>query len=299
MTSFSERLSGIGYGIADFFSLRNLLIMGAFGLIALPITWKMTTVSIKEGEAGILLTNGRAKDEPLAPGLHFKIPVFQSVERMQTRLNATQANNLVAPDKNGQAVILTLVIKWNLSNGDVVPTYRDIGSIADIEQKIILPTAATIAKQATVSYDSMQVLANRANVEQFVSTGITKVLEERYGLTGVIVDVPDISFSQEFEKALEQKAVEVQNTQIATQRSLTAEQVKQEEITKAQGEAEAARLKAEAARQPGSELVVQQALIEAWRAGGSQVPVVTTTDGGGFFGNLVDIMNLRPKTEQQ
>ncbi len=59
-----------------------------------------------------------------------------------------------------------------------------------------------------------------------------------------------------------------------------AEQEAQAEINRAKGRAEAQRLLAETLKAQGGELVLQKEAIEAWKAGGAQMPRVLVTGGG-------------------
>ena len=80
--------------------------------------------------------------------------------------------------------------------------------------------------------------------------------------------VTDIDFNPEFAAAIEQKQIAEQRAKEAVFRAQEAEQDAQAEIHRAKGEAESSRLRAEALRQQGGSLVIEEQAVQAWREGG-------------------------------
>jgi prohibitin 1 len=101
----------------------------------------------------------------------------------------------------------------------------------------------------------------------------------------------DLTFSPEFSRAVEEKQIAEQRAQRAVYVAQEAEQEAQAEINRAKGRAESQRLIADTLKAQGGKLVLQKEAIEAWKAGGAQMPrvlVMGDSAGGGvpFLFNL-------------
>lgn len=70
-------------------------------LITLSLVYS-GTYTVKTGTVGILSTFGKYQDEPLSPGLHFKIPFVQNIAILDVKLqSANYKGNQDLPDKRG------------------------------------------------------------------------------------------------------------------------------------------------------------------------------------------------------
>ena len=107
------------------------------------------------------------------------------------------------------------------------------------------------------------------------------------------VSLKDFQFSDQFNHAIEQKQVALQTAEKATYILQQAQTDAQTKVTEAKGEAEASRIRAQALNANGGSKVLAQQWIEAWKAGGSQVPKVIggSGNGSGFMLNLSDLMS--------
>lgn len=104
---------------------QTKLMMGAIGVIALLMLLSISLFTMRESEKAIVLQFGKIKRADLTPGLHFKIPLFDSVRKFDGRIITMEAEReryLTAEKKN---VIVDAYAKWRIA--DVSAYYTSMG----------------------------------------------------------------------------------------------------------------------------------------------------------------------------
>jgi regulator of protease activity HflC (stomatin/prohibitin superfamily) len=71
------------------------LIEIAIGVLVLLLLWS-SFVAIGPGERGVLMTFGAVQHGVLSPGLHMKIPLVQTVKRMNVQIQKSQTQETAA-----------------------------------------------------------------------------------------------------------------------------------------------------------------------------------------------------------
>lgn len=148
-----------------------------------------------------------------------------------------------------QNVYMDVTVNWRPDRGHVRDLYRNIGP--NYFQTLVTSRVRELMKNETVKYTAIEITQKRAALGDSVVKALNGELTP-YGITIVSLQIDNLWYSGEFDKAIEEK-------QVATQQALRAEeQVKQREAearqaaAKAKGEAdariEAARGEAEATR---------------------------------------------------
>jgi len=245
-------------------------------------------VIINPGQAGVLSVLGSAQDGVLLEGIHVKPPFVSFVDVYDITVQKFEVP-AESSTKDLQDLKARFAINFRLQPSEVVDIRRKQGSLANIVNKIIAPQTQESFKVAAARRTVEQAITQRALLKEDFDNALAKRLE-KYGIDVLDTSVVDLTFSPEFSRAVEEKQIAEQRAQRAVYVAQEAEQEAQAEINRAKGRAEAQRLIADTLKAQGGKLVLQKEAIEAWKAGGAQMPRVLVSGGEG--GGVPFIFNL-------
>lgn len=215
---------------------------------------------VSAGHAGVQVTLGTVNPVPLTEGVHFVNPI-SSVREISVRLDTATLKGANAGTKDLQVVHTDIVVNYRLDGAKVAHIYKDFGF--DVDNKVLLPAINESFKAVTAHYDSEELITKRDQVSSAIKTELQEKVG-KYGITVNEISLVNFGFSNEYQNAIEQKV-------IATQSKLKAEQdlqrIKveaQQAIAKAQGEAEAIRISAQAIQNQGGDAYVRLKAVEKW-----------------------------------
>jgi len=273
----------------------RLIQTGVIGLIALAVIGGALANSwytVDQGDRGVLLTNG-ALSSVVGPGLHFKLPILQRVEKISLRQQvvkwgcdyADACQNLPAMQaysRDQQPADMRVTVNFHVPESEVANVYTNYGTMESLADRVIARKAPQEIKTVFGQYDAVSVIQNRAKFNADVAAAISKVTDGPVMIDSVQVE--NINFSQAYEQAVEARMtaqVEVQKQEqnlqqekikadiAVTQAQGRANSVKAEADasaykTKIEGEATAEAIKARAAALAGNPLLVDLTKAEKW-----------------------------------
>lgn len=234
-------------------------------------------VIINPGQAGVLSILGKAQDNPLLEGVHFKAPLVSTVDVYDITVQKFEVP-AQSSTKDLQDLSASFAINFRLDPTEVVNIRRTQGTLQNIVAKIIAPQTQESFKIAAALRTVEEAITQRSELKQDFDMALNERLE-KYGIIVLDTSVVDLNFSPEFARAVEEKQIAEQRARRAVYVAKEAEQQAQADINRAKGKAEAQRLLAETLKAQGGELVLQKEAIEAWREGGAQMPRVLVTGG--------------------
>jgi regulator of protease activity HflC (stomatin/prohibitin superfamily) len=178
--------------------------------------------------------------------------------------------------KDLQDVDMSVAVNFRIDNKKAVDLYKTVGT--NYESIVLTPAIEESIKAVTSKYTAEELITNRSEVSDECMEELSKKVD-KYGLIVNDFNITNFSFSEEFEKAIEEK-------QVAEQKVLTAKQ----ELEKEKIEAEKKIVKAEAEKK-ANELkeksltnnIIKEKFIEKWDG---QLPKVTSGN------NIFDITNM-------
>ncbi|HAF0500954.1 TPA: protease modulator HflC [Salmonella enterica subsp. enterica serovar Bareilly] len=217
-------------------------------IIIVLVVLYMSVFVVKEGERGITLRFGKVlrddENKPLvyAPGLHFKIPFIESVKMLDARIQTmdNQADRFVTKEKKD--LIVDSYIKWRISDFSryylATPAADD--AIAEAAERV---TAETKGKVPVINPNSMAALGIEVvdvRIKQInLPTEVSEAIYNRMRAEREAVARRHRSQGQEEAEKLRAAAdYEVTKT--------LAEAERQGRIMRGEGDAEAAKLFADA-----------------------------------------------------
>lgn len=235
-------------------------------------------VVVKAGNIGVQVTMGTVNSKALQAGVHFVNPI-SDVEQISVRLDKAILEMAQGGTKDLQVVHTDIVVNYRLEGIDIPNIYKNFGF--DLSDKVLLPAINESFKAVVAHYDSEELITKR----DVVSAAIKLELQNKvfkYGLSINEISLVNFGFSKEYQNAIEEKV-------IATQSKLKAEQdlqrIKveaQQNIAKAQGEAESIRIQSAAIETSGGINYVHLKAIEKWNGqlpqtvfGNGQMPFIT------------------------
>ena len=243
---------------------------------------------IPAGKRGVLLTFGKPSMESINEGLHIKMPLAQKVVRMDVRVLRFDAPKASSASRDLQIVTTDVTLNYKILAESVPELYQGIG--LDYESKIIVPAVQEIVKASTAKYTAEELITKRPEAKDSIEIA----LRERLMKSGLIVteiSITNFEFSEEFNKAIEEK-VTAQQQKIKAENDLERIKVEKEQvITQAEGQSEAQRLQK---LQLTPELVTMRALqvqeqaIAKWD---SRLPLVVGSGSIPFLGDLSSLTN--------
>jgi len=246
-------------------------------MILLFLIFIFPIVIIGAGERGVVFNNATGvEDRILNEGTHFRIPFIQSVTSISVRTQKTDVK-AEAASKDLQTVTTDIVVNWHLDASKVNKTYQQIGDEEAVRDRIIIPAVNEMVKAATAQLNVSEVLSQRTKLKADIDE-LLRVRLEKHGVLLDDVSIVNVNFSEEFNKAIEQKQVAQQEAERAIFKAQEASQTAQANINLAKGEAEANRLK----RESLTPELLQLRAIEKWNGnlpqyfGGGTLPFVKT-----------------------
>ena len=236
-------------------------------------------IIVNPGQAGVLSILGEAKDPPLLEGLHFRPPFISFVDVYDITVQKFEvpAESLT---KDLQDLNARFAINFRLDPQKIVEIRRKQGTLENIVAKIIAPQTQESFKIAAALRNVEEAITQRNQLKEDFDNALSSRLD-KYGIIVLDTSVVDLSFSDQFAKAVEEKQIAEQKARKAVYIANEAEQKALAEINRAKGKAEAQKLLAETLKAQGGQLVLQKESIEAWREGGAQVPKVLVVNGEG------------------
>lgn len=238
----------------------------AFGIVGAVVGFLILLIfliggifTIDAGERGIILTTGSVSSVE-KDGLHFKMPFFQSVKKVDIRTRKAHAPAQAA-SSDMQRVGTEVSLNYRLDENSLESIYTRTG--VDIESPLIDPRIQEVVKAVVAKYQADKLLAQR----EIVKGEIESLLKQSLAPYHVIVEavqITDFKFSEQYDAAIEAKQTAEQNAQKAKNDLERIKVEAEQKVATARAEAEAIRIQAEAIKAQGGAEYVQLKAIEKW-----------------------------------
>ncbi|SHJ49299.1 protease FtsH subunit HflC /SPFH domain, Band 7 family protein [Reichenbachiella agariperforans] len=224
--------------------IKGLLTMGQWksllivaGVIIVLFIFK-PWVQIGAGERGVLQNFGAVQDVVLGEGIHFKIPVVQTVNVMDVKIQKANTD-AESSSSDLQDVDLSIALNYHIIPEKANLVYQTIG--VQYKERIIDPAIQEVMKAVSARYTAEELITKRPAV----STEMQESLKQRLLASNISVDafsIINFRFSATFTEAIEAKQTAEQNA-LKAKRDLDRIRVEAEQtIAAATAEAEALRL---------------------------------------------------------
>lgn len=242
--------------------------------------------TVEYGHVGLYKTFGKLNNNMLTPGIHLKIPFFQSVIQVNTQVTKAETDT-TASSKDLQPVSTHVAVNFSVNKDSAYNLMNNIGG--NFDAVIINPAIQEIVKEVTAKYPAEDLITRRDAVAGEISGLLTARLA-KYDLVVNDINIVNFKFSDAFNQSIEAKQVAQQQALKAENDLRRVEIEAKQKIAQAQAEAESLRLKKQ---EVTPELVqlkqieVQEKALEKWNG------VLPSVTGGAT--PFVDIDSLTQK----
>ena len=255
-------------GLIVFFIVNPLVIIGA-------------------GQRGIVLTFGAVQPTILPEGLHIRIPIAQSIVKVDVQIHKSQVE-ADASSKDLQETHSVIAVNYHLQPEKVNWVYQNIGLA--YKERIIDPAVQEVLKGVTAKHTAVDLI----NKREQVSMETKQHLKERLLPYAIIVDdfaILNFRFSPEFTRSIEAKQT-AEQLALKAQNDLKRIQIEAEQkITSAKAEAESLRLQKENATDNLVRLRQVEASLKAIEKWNGKMPDVV--------GGAIPFIDVKSYTQSQ
>lgn len=205
------------------------------GLVALMValgSW----FTIDQTERGVLLRNG-AIISTEQPGLHFKTPWIESVEKISVVNQLARYEKLEGYSHDQQASHYQISVNYQNKSDRVAEIYSNYGGEKNAAARIITPNVLKFSKVVIGNFTAQTSIQDRGRL----NSEITKAIQAATDSSPILitnVNVEDIKFGAEYEASINARMIAEVGVQTLTQ-NLAREKVNAEiTVTKANADAD-------------------------------------------------------------
>lgn len=266
-------------------------IAGGIILVLAIILTSCSVTTVDTGNRGVKTRFGEVIGEPLPEGLYFVMPFTTHIVEMNVRTLKWEGETQ-AYTRDVQQATIHFTLNYGLEPAKAAEVYRTVGD--DWNQKLVAQVVLEQIKRVFGQYEAVNLIAERNAVSRAIETDVRGILAERAVLVSGL-QITNIDYTPEFEKAVEAKVVAQQEAIREQNRSVQVKEQANQQILTAEGNARATVLNAEAAAQSiriRAQALEQNAKLVEWEAvqkwdgklpvtmmGGNAVPFVNLQQG--------------------
>ncbi|EQB59158.1 Prohibitin-1 [Colletotrichum gloeosporioides] len=216
---------------------------------------------VKGGSRAVIFDRlAGVKEGVISEGTHFLVPWLQRSIVFDVR---TKPRNIATTtgSKDLQMVSLTLRVLHRPEVQNLPKIYQNLGQ--DYDERVLPSIGNEVLKSIVAQFDAAELITQREAVSNRIRSDLTKRAAE-FNIALEDVSITHMTFGKEFTKAVEQKQIAQQDAERARFIVEKAEQERQANVIRAEGEAESADTISKAISKSGDGLI-QIRKIEASR----------------------------------
>jgi regulator of protease activity HflC (stomatin/prohibitin superfamily) len=216
--------------------------------------------TVQTGNRGIKVTFGEVNEAAgsLPEGLYFMNPFTTDIKQMNVKVQ-TWDGTANTYTKDVQQANIKYVINFRLKPDQAHTTFRTVGT--SWENALVIPVVNGILKQVVGTYDAVDLVAKRAEA----TARIQQQLQEQLVTRNVVLDrieLVNIQYLKEFEKAVEDKVVAVQRATEEQNRTVQIQEQAKQRVIEAEAIATSMRIRAKALE--SNPKLVEYEAVQKW-----------------------------------
>ena len=249
---------------------KTKTILGSFAAISILLTIFIpgSFHQVEAGQVAVVKSLGRVVGTRL-PGTYFDFYLTNTYTYFDTTVQKLDIDT-VSYSSDAQTMNIQMTVQYKIDPGKVENILIEYTNMMSLEQRIEKVTDDK-TKAILSKYTAMKIIETRASISPEVEATIKEEVGDQYYVTVTAVNLTNIDFTDEFEKAVEDKVV--------------AEQQKEAAITKAEQELEVAKLTAQAKIEAARGDAESQKIIASASAEAMAIKIVELAKSIGFTVN--------------
>lgn len=180
-----------------------------FILFLIVILNCLTTVPT--GFVGVKTRFGKVQDEVIQEGLNTKAPFIEKIVKIDCKTKKIEAES-EGSTKDMQTVNIAIAINYNVDKNKANILYREVGK--EYEDIIIKPALLEAIKSSMAQYTAEELITKRPELSNNIEKTVVEKIAER-GFVVTEFNVTNIDFSEQYDQAIEAKAVKQQEVSTA------------------------------------------------------------------------------------
>ena len=189
---------------------KKMIIIVFIGIIII-VTILCSFQTIKSGEVGLRVRFGKIIDSNLKEGFNLKIPYIEDIVKVNIKVQKIEIETSAA-SRDLQDIDTKIAVNYRIEADKASGLYKTVGN--SYELTILEPVIEESVKSVISKYTAEETITKRSEV----SGESLKVLQEKVEKYGIVIDnfnIVNLSFSEEYSKAIEEKQVAEQKLQAA------------------------------------------------------------------------------------
>ena len=223
---------------------RGIIGAAAIALVAIALIFG-SWYTVDQTERGVILRNG-AVVGTAQPGLGFKIPLIDSVEKVSVRTATYTWDKMNSYSYDQQPADLKISVTLRASPDKVADLYAKFGRLDTAVNQVVNPVVNQQVKVVFGRYTAVKAIQERGALNSAIKDAISDTLKGDSMIIIESVQLENIEFSANYLHSIEQRMlaeVEVQKLQQNAEREKVQAQIT---VTQANAKANAVRAEAQA-----------------------------------------------------
>ncbi|MEE2025366.1 prohibitin family protein [Alkalimonas mucilaginosa] len=240
---------------------KNIFTAAAAALGVLTLLFAVGSFyTVDEGERGVVIRYGSLINVA-EPGLHFKLPIIDSVRKISVQEQVELYRNMEAYSNDQQPAVMNLSVRYQIDSSRVDEVYRNFGTRQALIDRQVTRIVLEEAKTVLGQFNAATSIRERGRLNLEMAQAVQQSVTGPVIILGVQVE--DVSFSAAYEESVEQRML----AEVAVERerqNLERERV-EADIVRTRAAAEADRVRAQAQAEADSIRLRGNAEAEAIR----------------------------------
>ncbi len=189
----------------NFGKLPKGVVQAGIGAVVVLFILFTSAYTIDEGERGVILRLGKIVGEA-GPGLHFKVPIINSVEKISVQIQKEAFDKTEMGDtrlqtysRDQQPATIAMAVNYHVTDASAV--YAQFGSLTGMKSRVINSRAYEQLKTVFGQFDAADAIQKRTLLNAQVFAAIRNAVRGPVVIDSVQIE--DITFSNQYETAVE------------------------------------------------------------------------------------------------
>lgn len=236
--------------------------------------------TVNTGFVGVKTRFGEVQDTMINEGFNFKVPFIEKIVKIDCRTQKCEYT-MEASSKDLQKISnIQIALNYNVDKSKANQLYKTVGT--NYTSVLIEPSIYESVKQGMSQYTAEELVTKRSEVSNIIIELLKEKLEDK-GILITALNIIDLSFSEEFDAAIEAKQITEQQTQQAKYELEKARVENEKKIENAKAEAEVMKQQNSQITEQYlrlKEIENQKAMIDKWNG---TLPSTMTGDASMLF----------------